>query len=290
MGEAGTVDVVEGPVANVEMAAAWDGDEGADWAADWQRYDAAVRAYHERLLEAAAIAPGEQVLDIGCGTGEVTRAAARLAWAGAALGVDLSTRMLDRARELAAAEGLANVRFVRGDAQVHPFPDGGHDVAVSRFGAMFFADPVAAFANIARALAPGGRLAVIAWRPVADNEWVRAVFAALAAGRDLPTPVSGNPGPFGLADPDRTRAWLAAAGFSGVEVEAVDAPFLVGADAADAFAFIRRTGVVRGLTQGLDDDRRDAALAELEATMGRHDTGSGVVFGSGAWLVRARKA
>src|SRR5262249_35869109 len=100
------------------MAAAWDGDEGTDWADDWRRYDRSVRAHHAQLLAAAEIEPGEQVLDVGCGNGETTRAAARTAWAGAALGIDLSTRMLARARELAEAEGVANVHFVSGDAQV----------------------------------------------------------------------------------------------------------------------------------------------------------------------------
>jgi SAM-dependent methyltransferase len=287
--EADVEALVQDPVANVEMAAAWDGDEGADWAGDWRRYDRAVAAHHAQLLVAADLAPGELVLDVGCGNGETTRAAARSVWAGAALGIDLSTRMLARARELADAEGLANVRFVRGDAQVHPFADSGHDVAISRFGTMFFADPVAAFANLARALRPGGRLAMVGWRSVADNEWLRAVLSALADGRDLPTPPSGRPGPFGLADADRSRADLAAAGFADVEVIPFDAPFWLGEDGDEAFRAFRSTAVCRGLTAGLDDAGRARALAALEATLHAHETARGVEFGSASWLYLARR-
>src|SRR5438132_11595022 len=158
-------------VANAQMAAAWDGDEGTGWARDWEHHDRAIRGYHLRLLEAAAVAPGERVLDVGCGNGESTRAAARASGDGAALGVDLSSQMLARARELARAVGLTNVTFEQADAQVHRFEPNVYDVVLSRFGAMFFADRTAAFANIARAMQPGGRLVMVAWRTLGDNEW-----------------------------------------------------------------------------------------------------------------------
>jgi ubiquinone/menaquinone biosynthesis C-methylase UbiE len=127
-------------IANVDTAAAWDGDEGDDWARDWQRYDRSIQRYQDRLLVASTIDASDQVLDIGCGNGESTRAAARVAVDGSALGVDLSTRMVERARELASSEGLDNVAFERADAQVHAFEPNAHDVAISRFGAMFFAE------------------------------------------------------------------------------------------------------------------------------------------------------
>lgn len=274
-------------IANTEMAAAWDGDEGEDWARDWERYDRAIRGHHRGLLDAAAIAAGEQVLDVGCGNGESTRDAARATGDGAVLGVDLSSQMLERARQLARAEGLANIRFEQADAQVHPFEPGAHDVVLSRFGAMFFADAPAAFRNIGRAMRPGGRLVMVVWRGLADNEWLQCVFAALAVGRDLPVPPPGAPGPFGLADPDATRAVLTAAGFAEVGFEALDEAFWAGADGDDAFGFFRSTGVTRGMLQGLDDADRARALEALRATMVAHDTGDGVVFGSGTWLISA---
>lgn len=276
-------------IANVDMAAAWDGDEGEDWARDWERYDRTAAGYHRRLLDAADIGSATRVLDIGCGNGQATRDAARAATEGEALGVDLSSVMLQRARELAETAGLSNARFEQADAQVHPFQPG-FDVGISRFGAMFFADPVAAFTNIGRALHPGGRLALVAWRGVSDNEWLQCVFAALALGRDLPVPPAGAPGPFGLADADITTKVLAAAGFESIEHAAVDEPFWVGTDGADAYGFFRDTGVVRGMTQGLDDGQRAEALGALEATMHDHETVDGVVFQSGGWLITARRA
>ena len=122
-------------IANAEMARAWDGAEGEDWARDWNYYDRAARDYQTHLDAAAAIESGYRVLDIGCGNGESTRIAARAADLGSALGIDLSTRMLERARALADAEGITNATFVRGDAQVHPFERNAFDVAISRFGA-----------------------------------------------------------------------------------------------------------------------------------------------------------
>jgi SAM-dependent methyltransferase len=276
-------------IANVEMAAAWDGDEGADWARDWERYDRAVRGYHRRLLDAAAVGPRERVLDVGCGNGESTRDAARAAHLGAALGVDLSSRMIEQARERARVEGLDNVHFEQADAEVHEFESESRDVVLSRFGTMFFGDNHAAFANLAHAARPGGRLVMVAWRGLSDNEWMRAVRDALARGRDLPVPPVGAPGPFGLADPDGSGAMLRAAGWDEIEFDAVDEPFTVGVDGADAFAFVRSTGAARGMLQALDDADRVQALAALRATMEAHDTGDGVVFGSGVWLISARR-
>jgi len=159
--------------ANAEQARAWDGDEGAYWAGNAGRFDRAVAAYHERFLAAAVIGRADRVLDIGCGTGQTTRDAARAAADGVALGVDLSGQMIALAGRLAAGHGIANARFEQADAQIHPFPAASFDVAISRTGTMFFADPAAAFANIARALRPGGRLALLAWQGPERNEWIR---------------------------------------------------------------------------------------------------------------------
>ena len=276
-------------IVNVQQAQAWDGDEGADWAGDWRRYDRAVIDYHRSLLKAAAITETEAVLDIGCGNGETTRDAARVARHGSALGVDLSSKMLARARELALTEAVANVAFERADAQVHPFAKATYHAAISRFGTMFFADRVSAFANIGAALRPGGRLIMIAWRGVDANEWLQCVFAALAIGRKLPIPPPGAPGPFGLADPQQTRDALAIAGFNAIESTAIDAPLWLGHDTDDAFRSFRETGIVRGLTQSLSAADCARAIKALHATMAEHDTGNGVEFGSGAWLFTARR-
>lgn len=274
-------------VVNVRMAEAWDGDEGADWARDWERYDRSVLGYHRVLLEAAAVGRGDRVLDVGCGNGQTTRDAARSGQG--ALGVDLSSLMIARARSLAAAEGLANATFEQADAQVHRFEPAGFDIALSRFGAMFFADAEAAFANIAAGLRPGGRLVTIAWRGVGDNEWLRCVFTALAQGRELPVPPAGAPGPFGLADPGHVRAVLDAADFEAIDLEPVDQPLWLGADGDDAYRFFGTTGIVRGMTKDVDDVQRAAALDALRQTMVDHAGAGGVEFGSGAWLITGRR-
>jgi SAM-dependent methyltransferase len=279
---------VERANGNADMAAQWDGDEGADWAREWRHHDRAIERHHERLLDAAAITTRNRVIDIGCGNGATTRAAARAASEGSALGVDLSARMLERARELASAERLPNITFEQADVQVHPLEGSAFDVAISRFGVMFFADPVAAFTNIRSGLAPGARFVAIAWRQLADNEWQRELRGALALGRTLPVPPPGAPGPLGLADPKRTREILYDAGFVDVSLDPVDVPFWAGTDPDDACAFLRTTGLARGLTNGLSESDRNRAFDALRAVMTEHAGPEGVLFGSGTWLISAR--
>jgi SAM-dependent methyltransferase len=277
-------------IVNVEQAQSWNGNEGEAWAASQDRYDTAVRAYNTQLLDAASISTHDRVLDIGCGCGESTRGAARLAAAGSALGVDLSAQMLERARGRARETGIENVTFEQADAQVHPFETGAFDLAISRFGAMFFGDPVAAFRNIGNALRPGARLALISWQPLEKNEWLSELRASLAMGRTLPAPPVGTPGPFGLAEPRAVRGILADAGYVNVDMVELDEPFEVGADADDAFGFVETVPVVKGMLQDLDDTSREQALAQLRATLVAHETPRGVILGSSGWLITAERA
>jgi SAM-dependent methyltransferase len=277
-------------IANVEMAEAWDGAEGDHWVEHAERYESINPAYGLALSDALAFRVDDQVVDVGCGTGRSTREIARVTTGGGVLGVDLSGRMLERAAAVATAEGLTNVRFEQADAQVHPFPAGAFDVATSTFGAMFFADPVAAFANIARSMRADARLGLLAWRELGANEWLCEIRGALAAGRDLPMPPPGMPGPFGLADPTHVRQVLASAGFVDIEIDPVDAPVRVGADPDDAFAFISTAGVARGLLEDLDPSAASGALDALRQTFVEHASADGVTFGSAAWLVTARAA
>jgi ubiquinone/menaquinone biosynthesis C-methylase UbiE len=164
-------------------------------------YDAELRRHNEALRGACGIQAHDRVLDIGCGSGQTTRQAARAAAAGSALGVDASAPAIERARELATAEGLRNVTFERADAQVHQFPAERFDLAISRFGTMFFADPGAAFANIGRALRPGGRLVMMVWQAADRNEWDVTIRRSLQAAEGPAAIPSGGPDPFSLADP-----------------------------------------------------------------------------------------
>jgi SAM-dependent methyltransferase len=270
---------------NLEQAQAWDGDEGAYWAANARRFDRSVAAHHGPFMTAAAIASADRVLDIGCGTGQTTRDAARAASAGSALGVDLSARMIDHARRQAASEGLGNATFEQADAQVYPFAAEAFTVAIGRTSAMFFGDPVAAFANIARSLPPGGRLALLTWQGPGPNEWIRELSGALAAGRALPMPPSDAPGPFALSDPDRVTQLLTAAGFTRVELHPRAEPMWFGENADDAYEFV--LGLMGWMLHGLDDHGRARALDNLRGTLGAHDTGNGVEFDSATHATRA---
>jgi SAM-dependent methyltransferase len=270
---------------NAEMVAAWDGDQGDQWVETEEQMNRSLAAHAARLLEAASVGTSEHVVDIGCGTGETTRACAERAVDGRVVGIDVSTAMLERARLRAAEAGLTNVEFERGDAQVYPFAPASYDVVVSRFGVMFFDDPLAAFTNIGRSVKPGGRLACVVWQDMARNEWVTVAREALAVGRALPVPPPGAPGPFGLADPDRTRGILEAAGFSKVELEDVAVPFSFGTDLDGAFDFAQQIGIMRGLLDDLDGDQRARALDALRAAIVAHDTSEGVVFDSRVWMI-----
>lgn len=272
---------------NAEQLRAWDGDEGRYWAEHAGHFDRSIAGYHDDFLSAAGITARDRVLDVGCGSGQTTRDAARLTSHGSALGVDLSARMLDVARRTAADEGITNVSFEQADAQIHPFPTEGFDVVISRTGAMFFGDPLAAFTNLARALVPGGRLALLTWQPMAGNEWLREIFGALAAGRDLPAPPPDAPSPFSLSEPDRVRGLLSSAGFTDVEIEGSSAGMWFGTDAADAHRFV--LGLMGWMLSGLDDAGRGRAVNDLMAVLAAHETPAGVVLGSAAWTIRATR-
>ena len=277
-------------IVNVDQAEAWDGPEGEYWAVHRARFDDVISPHHRALLPAAAIVPGERVLDIGCGNGLTSRDAARAVGpSGSVLGVDLSGPMLGRAEKLAKEDGLDNVRFEQADAQVHSFEPGVYDLAMSRFGVMFFLDPVAAFTNISSALRPGGRLTILVWQSVASNEWARSMGEALAMGRDLPSPPPGAPSPFSLADTDHARGVLTEAGFTDIDFVPSEQPWRAGSDADDAYGFIAGLGVIQAMLEDLDDATKALALDNLRAAMVAHQTEDGVTFGSAAWIITATK-
>lgn len=250
-------------------------------------YDAELGRYNVWLGAAADVRRADRVLDIGCGAGQATRDAARSAPSGSALGVDLSLPMLERARRLSEEAGIRNVGFERADAQVHPFAPGSFTLGISRFGTMFFTDPVAAFANIGRALRPGARLVQLVWQAADRQEWFRAIGQALADGRAVPDELGG--GAFSLADPTVTAGLLTAAGFTGVEITEVCEPIHYGPDAAVARDTLSELLMVRDLLAGLDAAATARALDRLLAVLDTHDTGEGVWFDSRAWLVSARR-
>jgi len=280
-----TMEAVQVHPSNAEQLAAWDGDEGAYWAQHAEYFDRSIAAHDRPFFEAARIQATDHVLDVGCGTGQDTRRAARVAHDGSAVGVDLSAAMLDYARRAARADGFTNVSFLQADVQVHPFSRAGFDVAISRTSAMFFGDHAAAFANIRGALRPGGRLVLLTWQGPDHNEWLREIATALAAGRPPMIPPSGV-GPFALADPARIEHLLTGAGFGDIDVAGNAAPMWFGDNGQDASRFL--IGLMGWMLQGLDDDGTKRAHDALLHATTAHETANGVTFESATWITTAR--
>jgi SAM-dependent methyltransferase len=278
------------PLANPAQAAAWDGPEGANWRAAHGSStvdDALIRP----LLAAAGIRPGERVLDIGCGTGEMTLLAALEAGAAAgsghAVGVDISAQMVAQARWAAGGQGVDNARFEVGDVQVHPFVPGSFDVAVSHFGIMFFADPTAAFANVARSLRPGGRLAFVCPQAMERCEWYLAPLAALLGHR--PTAAEAPSQMFSLASPPVVDEVLTGAGFVDVHLADLPAALRFGADVPAATRFFAGGGPVRSVLERRPDISGEQANALLADALAPFAGDDGVRIPGAHWLVTARR-
>ncbi|EFL36882.1 methyltransferase [Streptomyces viridochromogenes DSM 40736] len=275
-------------IVNTEQEQAWNGPEGAHWARNQDRWNAVNEGFDEPLLDAAGITGDHRTLDLGCGAGQTTRLAALRAPRGSALGLDLSGPMLAEARARAHREGIANVSFTQGDAQTHPFDAGVFDAAISRYGVMFYADPVAAFANVGRALRPGGRLAFVCPADATLNAWV----AAVASLRDF-LPVGdfgrpGLPGMFSLSAPDRIHDVLTTAGFTGIAINQAQAYGTWGHGAEDAAEFLLGTGPGRHLLEQAGPTARTRARQALTDHLRAHEAADGTVrLRSTSWLVTA---
>ena len=260
-------------------------DRGLSKVNDLFGYDAELSRYNGRLREAAGVRAADRVLDVGCGTGQATREAARSAKSGSALGVDLSRPMVDRARRLSEEEGIPNVSFELANAAVHPFVPRDFSLGISRFGTMFFTDPVAAFTNIGRALRPGARLVQLVWQAYDRQEWTSAIRSALAGPDSQMAPTGLTHAAFSLADPTVAAGMLTAAGFTAVEFTDVREPIYYGPDAASARDALSGLGMAEDLIADLDAAERARALERLLALLDAHNTGKGVWFDSRAWLI-----
>lgn len=251
-------------------------------------YDAELQLHNERLRAAYDIRPADRVLDIGCGAGQTTRDAARMAPEGQALGVDIDAGMITRARELADAQGVKNVQFEVGDAQGFLFRRARFDVAISRFGTMFFSDPEAAFENVAHAIRTGGRLVMMVWQAHDYNEWAVAIDLALTGETCAPA-LAGPSDPFSLADPETVRSLLTRTGFTDASFTEVDTPVYYGQNVTAALAFVSRFAAVSEVLRRGDPPSVNSAGARLRETLTAHDSEHGVWFGSRAWIVKATR-
>ncbi|HEY5933964.1 MAG TPA: alpha/beta fold hydrolase [Kofleriaceae bacterium] len=244
-------------------------------------YDDELRYLDERLRAATGVSPGDRVLDIGCGAGKSTRDAARTA--GTALGVDTSEELLARARRITAEQGL-DASYERGDAEVHPFAAASFDLVISRFGTMFFADPLAAFRNLARAARPGARLVMMVWQSEAQNEWATAIREVLGASAP-----QSRLDPFSLADASEVESLLTAAGFTDVTFEDVREPVYYGPDASAALELVRDMTATRKLFAELDSAAAQRAVTRLRAMLEAHESADGVLFDARAWIITAHR-
>lgn len=275
-------------VVNTQQAEAWNGYEGQHWADNHEHWDAVAGGLNVPVFAAASIGEDDRVLDVACGNGQTTRLAAGLASRWHVLGVDLSEPMVRRARALAAEEGIGNVLFEQGDAQVYPFPPGRFDVAISRGGLSFFADPVAAFANIASALRPGGRLAFVCLQDMRRQEWF-TVFLTALLGR-APQPDTADPyapGMFSLTDPERVRSVLTQAGFGQIALAPVEVSMTYGRHAASAAEMFLSTGPSQFRFREADPATKARAFQAITAALRPFEGPDGVRMRGTFWCVSA---
>ncbi|MCX8071894.1 MAG: methyltransferase domain-containing protein [Candidatus Binatia bacterium] len=278
-------------IVNTDQAEYWNSEAGEKWVRYQRLLDAQIGPLGREAMDLARVSPGERVVDVGCGCGHTSiELAQRVSPGGHVLGIDLSTPMLDRARERADAEGVENVTFVRGDAQSYPFPPRKFDLVFSRFGVMFFADAVAAFRNLLAASRPGARLAFVCWQAVTENPWMAVpLMAALQHLPNAELPNPDAPGPFAFADADKVRRILSAAGYENLEFHTVRRELLIGAGEPleGAVEFLLQMGPTGKLLKEADGELRRRVAESVREALKPYETEDGVRMLGTAWIVTA---
>jgi SAM-dependent methyltransferase len=272
-------------MANPEQSALWNDQAGRSWAELSDMLDRLLAPFVPLLMDEIGPVERRRVLDVGCGAGALTLAAA--ASGGHCLGVDISAPLIEAARERAGRRGLATADFVHADAQTHRFEPPGFDALVSRFGVMFFGDPVAAFRNLRSAARPGARLACLAWRSAAENGFmIAAERAAAAILPQLPKRVENGPGQFAFADRDRVLAILTDGGWQDAAVRPVEVTCTM--PERDLALYARRMGPVGGLLPTLDEALKSEVERRVDAALLPWVEGGTARFSAACWMVTAR--
>jgi ubiquinone/menaquinone biosynthesis C-methylase UbiE len=274
---------------NAAEAAYWNGAGGARWVAHQRMQDSLLQPVLELLIERSGVSAGEVVLDIGCGAGTTSIALAkRVAPGGRVLAVDISAPLLERARQRLPA-GL-ELEFALGDATVYPFPPAQADLLFSRFGVMFFADPVRSFTNMRTGLRAGARVVFACWREPRDNPWLTLPLqAAYRHVPRLPETAPEDPGPFAFASAERVRRILEAAGFSSVRLE----PRELSLDLAEGHGLDRAVEMSLGIgpaSRALDGQPpalRVAVAESIRAALASYQQGERVPLPGAIWMVNA---
>lgn len=271
-------------IQNDEQVKLWNGPAGKNWIDAQALLDGMFEPFEQLLAE--PLTRAERVLDIGCGTGATTLAAAQRLDGGAAVGVDLSAPMIELARTRAARAG-SSATFICADAQSHAFEPANFDVFISRFGTMFFEDPVGAFANLRRAAKPGARLDSIAFRSAAENPFMTAAERAAAPLLpNIPPRRTDAPGQFAFADPQRVQRILAEAGWTNIDLGAIDVPCVFPARELERYS--TRLGPLSLILQQADEATRSRVTAAVKAAFAPFVHGAEARFNAACWRVRAR--
>lgn len=280
-------------IANVEQAGFWT-ERAKAWVEKQPFFDALLAPALDLVLDRASLTPGARVIDIGCGTGaSLLAAAARVGPAGHVTGVDVSQPMIDLARRRVGEAGLAHVDCVLGDAQVHAFAPGSADHVISRFGVMFFEDPIAAFANIATVLKPGGRLTFVTWAGMADNPWFRDPASAAKSVVGAPPPPDPRaPGPMAFSETGYIEDILSASGFDAIDITTVSPDLTPPGSLEEVVRFAANEGPVNRILEemGGSEADREVIYQRLLEVMAPYQTGSKVLVPSRLHVVSARAA
>lgn len=275
---------------NADQVAYWNGRNGEKWVRIQEDMDRMLAPLSDRAMDRAGVAGGQSVVDIGCGCGGVSiELARRVGPQGRVLGADISAPMLARARRRAADLSGLSVAFMEADASTHDF-EGDADLAFSRFGVMFFQDPVAAFGNIRRALKPGGGIAFVCWAAAAANRWRSLPIEV--AGRHVELPAlspPGKPGPFSLSDRDRLHEVLSEAGFEEIAIARDERDLLIGSTVDGAAEHAVQLGPLGNILLDAPAETREAVARDMRAALADHMGPDGVRLGSATWIATARQ-
>jgi len=272
---------------NDEQQILWNGVAGRAWVDSQELLDAILKPFEALLVDAVVAGSGHRVLDVGCGTGSTTLAVARkLGACGRCTGIDISDPMVALARARAEREHTP-ARFLCADAQVHDFEPASFDVILSRFGVMFFGDPVRAFANLRRAATDGAELRFVVWRSASENPFMTtAERAAAPLLPNIPPRKPGAPGQFAFADQDRVHRILEESGWAGIDIRPVDVACTL--PEKDLVRYVTRLGPLGLVLQDADDRTRNEIIETVRAAFDPYVHGEDVRFTSACWLVAAR--